>query len=85
MMRKVYIVKYALTKGIIETEVDEAKITNDYIVIRNDMFYLGTAFKVNSEIFLDKQQAIMKAKQMIERKIKNLAKQIEILKKKTFD
>ena len=81
---KVYITQYALTKGIIEAEVEESNIKNDYIFVKNNQIFLGKSFKLNHDIFLDKKLAIENAYHKRDNEIKKLYKNIELLKDKNF-
>lgn len=78
---KVWITKYALTRGIIESEGEE--LSKTMIRVR------GAAVKCQVySIFPDwwpsKESAILRAEQMRNAKIKSLEKQVEKLKKLKF-
>lgn len=77
---KVWIVKYALTQGIIEKEVRGCK--ND--MVADDTSYI-TAHYHKEDYCLDKQSALAKAEQMRQKKIASLKKQIEKLEKMKFE
>ncbi|MGG7470791.1 hypothetical protein ACVVIH_20565 [Chryseobacterium arthrosphaerae] len=78
---KVYITKYALTKGIIESEGEilggPTKMLRTTINSYRVNFY-GTEWHQN------KNEAIYKAEEMRKKKIASLEKQIEKLKKLKF-
>lgn len=80
-MAKVFITKYALTKGIIEVEAELHKSSyNGELFIMNDYcsHYIGKG------AFLDKSDALKKAEEMRKKKISSLKKQIGKLEKMTF-
>lgn len=78
---KVYITKYALTTGIIESEADiiERDPKMIYTVINSYNVYF---FK--PDWHQNKNEAIYKAEEMRKKKIASLEKQIEKLKKLKF-
>lgn len=77
---KAWITKYAITKGILEKEVEDCK---DSMVEESDnhfpTYYHGTDWHT------DKQSAIAKAEEMRLRKIASLKRQIEKLKNMKFE
>lgn len=77
---KVYITKYALTKGILEKEVEDC---GNGMVRENEnhfpTYYHGTDWHK------DKQSAIDKAEEMRKKKIASLKKQIEKLEKMKYE
>lgn len=77
---KAWITKYALTKGILEKEVDDC---GDGMVIESNnhfpTYYHGTDWHK------DKKSAIAKAEEMRKKKIASLKKKIEKLEKMKFD
>lgn len=78
---KVYVTKYALTKGIIE--VDDAKfLYNNHVVIRE-----SRCEPLISPVdwFKTKQEAINRASKMRINKIASLRKRIEELEEMKFD
>lgn len=81
-MAKVYITKYAISRGIeeIEREIYEVRYY-DYSYIKYDFC---TLLYIGKDAFLDKSEAIKKAEEMKKRKIASLRKQIEKLEKMTF-
>lgn len=83
---KVWITKYALTKGIIEAETD--KISNDgfchaYWIDKNG--YKCNSFFHPKYFEKDKESAVSKAEEMRQKKIASLKKQIEKLEKMKFE
>ena len=82
---KVWITKYALTKGIEEADV-ELTSTADLVVERSsgalgcDQYYHGKG----KEWHQTKIEAIQRAEEMRKKKIDSLRKQIEKLEKMTF-
>lgn len=77
---KVWITKYALTKGILEKEVEGC---GDGMVKESEnhfpTYYHGTDWRK------DKQSAIAKAEEMRKKKIQSLKKKIEQLEKMKFE
>lgn len=81
-MAKVFITKYALTKGIKEIEADiiRSRFENEEYVIDDSYSY----FRIGTNAFTDKSEALKKAEEMKIRKIASLRKQIEKLEKLSF-
>ena len=88
----VYLAKYALSKGVIETqmatiqlEIIEKKKAEGfkYPLVHTvlDRFY---AYFWGKELFLTKEEAITKAEEMRVEKLKSLEKSLDRLKKMTF-
>lgn len=80
---KVWLAKYALSGGVTEETVSsvfEGKFCNT--IRTGDSYSYG--YYIGSEIFPTKQEAINKANEMRDKKIKSLEKQIDKLKKLTF-
>lgn len=77
---KVWITKYALTKGILEKEVEDC---GDGMIKEKEShfptYYHGT------EWHSEKQSAIEKAEEMRKKKIASLKKQMEKLERMKFD
>ena len=77
---KVWITKYALTKGILEKEVEDC---GDGMVKESDnnfpTYYHGTDWHT------EKKSAIAKAEEMRKKKIASLKKKIEKLERMEFD
>lgn len=77
---KAWITKYALTKGILEKEVEDCR---DGMVRESERhfptYYHGTDWHT------DKKSAIAKAEEMRKNKISSLKKQIEKLERMEFD
>lgn len=81
-MAKVFITKYALTEGIkeVETDVRKNEVGNyEYVLYGNYSF-----FRIGSDAFTDKSEALKKAEEMRQNKIASLRKQIEKLEKLSF-
>lgn len=80
-MAKVFITKYALTKGIKEIEADiiRSRFGNEEYVIDDSYSYF-----LRKDAFTDKSEALKKAEEMKIRKIASLRKQIEKLEKLSF-
>lgn len=83
---KVWITKYALTRGIIEAEIDEVKnvgYCHAYWIDKNgykcDSFFHSRYFEK------DKESAVAKAEEMRQKKIASLKKQIQNLEKMKFE
>lgn len=79
---KVYITKYALTQGIYEIE---AKETREPDMIKNVENSLELYRGKGKEWHLNKEDAIKKAEEMKQKKIKSLKAQIEKFEKMTFN
>lgn len=81
-MAKVFITKYALTEGIkeIETDIIRSRFENEEYVIDDSYSY----FRIGTNAFTDKSEALKKAEEMKIRKIASLRKQIEKLEKLSF-
>lgn len=87
METKVYVTKYALTKGIQEMVMNVVNSDFDdniYYARKRCRFEL-ISFRIGIEAFLTKEEAIKKAEDMRDKKIKSLKKQIEKLDKLKFE
>jgi hypothetical protein len=79
---KVYVTKYALTRGILEGEgvIDEE---NKYVRVKNDrsadLYYLGV------NVFTSKEEAIAKGEELRLKEIENLKKRIKKLETLSFE
>lgn len=80
---KVWITKYALTKGIIEA--DGELISSDSVSILNRGLSLPTHWFYKGDWHSDKQSAIQKAEEMRQKKIASLKKQIKKLEEMRFE
>ena len=80
---KVWITKYALTKGIIE--VDGELISSDFVSILNRGVSLPTHWFYKGDWHSDKQSAIKKAEEMRQKKIESMKKQIQKLEEMRFE
>lgn len=81
-MAKVFITNYALTKGIIEKEVEIHSYRNGskYAYVRGE--FIG--YNMEKEAFSNHEDAIRKAEEMKQKKIASLKKQITKLEKLSF-
>ena len=80
---KVWITKYALTKGIIEAD---ARLTSsDSISIKELNSDLNSNWFYKGDWHSDKESAIKKAEEMRQKKIDSLKKQIEKLERMRFE
>lgn len=78
----VWLAKYALSGGIKECEVESiTTYSKEWVYLKE---FQGNSFKIGEHVFPTKQEAINKANDMRDKKIKSLEKQIEKLKKLTF-
>lgn len=80
---KVWITKYALTKGIIEADAEKA--LSDTVVIPRGRCILQSNWFCIGDWHTSKKQAIAKAEEMRQKKIASLKKQIEKLEKMKFE
>ena len=80
---KVWITKYALTKGIIEA--DGELTSSDSVSILSRDLSLPTHWFYKGDWFSDKESAIQKAEEMRQKKIASLKKQIEKLERVRFE
>ena len=81
-MTKVFITKHALTGGIRELDAEIRKtmlLAKPYVKDES-----GTLYYIDKDAFLDKLEAINKAKNMRDKKIASLRKQIDKLEKIIF-
>lgn len=81
-MEKVFITKYALTKGILEKEAEICDYGNGYIraYVKGEF----SSYSLGKECFKTKEQAMERAEKMRLKKIASLKKQIEALEKMKF-
>lgn len=81
-MAKVFITKYALTKGIIEKEADihSFRDGSKFAYVRGE--FIG--YKMTVDTFYDYKSAIQRAEEMRKKKIASLKRQIEKLEKLSF-
>lgn len=80
---KVWITKYALTKGIIEA--DGGLTSSESVSILNRGLPLPTHWFYKGDWHSDKKSAIKKAEEMRQKKIESLKKQIEKLEGMRFE
>ena len=80
---KVWITKYALTRGIIEA--DGELTSSDSVSILNRDLSLPTHWFYNGDWHSDKESAIQKAEEMRQEKIASLKNQIEKLEEMRFE
>lgn len=79
---KVWITKYALTRGIIETEGEVSVDFPDLLSAKGNVNYLHGEGK---EWHRTKESAIKKSEEMRQKKIASLKKQIEKLEEMRFE
>lgn len=80
---KVWITKYALTKGIIEA--DGELTSSDSVSILNRGLSLPTHWFYKGDWHSNMQSAIMRAEEMRQKKIESLKKQIKKLERMRFE
>lgn len=83
MEEKIYITKFALSTGIKEVE-----LTREYKVDNMKFVYVKgkySSYKIGSEAFISKEDAIKQAEIMRLKKIESLKKQIKKLEKLKFE
>lgn len=80
---KVWITKYALTRGIIEA--DGELTSSDSVIILNRGLSLPTYWFYKGDWHSNKQSAIKKAEEMRQKKIESLKKQIKKLEEMRFE
>ncbi len=83
-MAKVFITKYALTKGIIEKEADIRPFRDGskFAYIRGELFI---GYKMTVDAFYDYESAIQRAEEVRKKRIASLKRQIEKLEKLSFN
>lgn len=83
-MEKVYITKYALTRGILEIEAEIMKSYWDKYpgYVKDEE---GKIYYINKDAFTDEDEAILKAEEMRKERIISLYKQIDRLDKLRFE
>lgn len=81
-MKKVFITKYALTKGILEKEAEICNCGNGHIraYVKGEF----SSYSLGKEAFRTREQAMEGAEKMRLKKIASLKKQIEALEKMKF-
>lgn len=81
-MEKVFITKYALTKGILEKEAGICDYGNGHIraYVKGEF----SSYSLGKEAFRTREQAMERAEKMRLKKIASLKKQIEALEKMKF-
>lgn len=89
-MEKVYLTKYALTRGIIvvevEVEVDKnSALLQKYIYVKSLSTGLLTRFILGQDCFLTLAEAEEKAEEMRTKKINSLNHQLKKLQKLKFE
>lgn len=82
-MAKIFITKYALTKGIIEKEADihSFRDGSKFAHIRGEF----TGYKMTVDAFYNYESAIQRAEEVRKKRIVSLKKQIEKLEKLSFN
>ena len=81
-MEKVFITKYALTKGILEKEAEICDYGYEYEIA----YVIGefSSYSLGKEAFRTREQAMERAEKMRLKMIASLKKQIEALEKMKF-
>lgn len=81
-MAKVFITKYALTKGIIEkeAEIHSYRDGSQFAFLKGEF----SGYKMSKDAFHDHENAIRKSEEMRQKKIASLKKQIAKLEKLSF-
>lgn len=80
---KVWITKYALTKGILEKEAEECG--DNTVIVKKDEYLPCCYHTEGKEWHRTKESAIQRAEEMCHKKIESLKKQIENLEKMKFE
>lgn len=82
-MAKIFITKYALTKGIIEKEADihSFRDGSKFAYVRGE--FIG--YKMTVDAFYNYESAIQRAEEVRKKRIASLKKQIEKLEKLSFN
>lgn len=82
-MKKVYITKYALTKGVIEKDGEIADYGNGHVraFVHGDY----SSYGIGSEAFYTKEEALKNAEERRIKKIESLKKQIKKLENLKFE
>lgn len=82
MEKKIFVFKYALTRGIIEVDAEIGHGTyEEYAKVKNQMDIIW----LNRDYVHTKEEALKKAEDMRFKKIESLKKQIVKLEKMKFD
>lgn len=81
-MAKVWITKYALTKGIYEAEVNDSQADEGRVLILKGGHYYGSIYSPHWH--KAKESAIAQAEKMCTKRIESLKKQIAKLEKIKF-
>lgn len=79
-MEKVFITKYALTKGILEKEAEIRDYGYEIAYVKGGF----SSYSLGKEAFRTREQAMERAEKMRLKKIASLKKQIEALEKMKF-
>lgn len=82
MNKKVYITKYALSRGIIETCDYKISSRDPSWIYSTNHFY---NYKIGRDVFFEREEAIKDAYQKRDKKIKSLKKQIDNLNTLKFE
>lgn len=80
---KVWVTKYALTKGIMEKEAELCDNTDGRMIRIKDNPY--NEYYAGGEWFHTKEEAVQKAEELKVKKIKSVKKQLEKLQNLKFD
>jgi hypothetical protein len=79
---KVWITKYALTKGILEKDADSSSVSKEMIKVRDDKY---TEYYHGQDWHLNKENAIIRAEKMRKGKLDSLKREIERIQNVKFD
>lgn len=82
---KVWITKYALTQGIFEIEAERCTNVSDDMIEQKNIQWQTYYYGEGNEWHLTKEGAIKRAKEMREKKIKSLKKQLNKIEKLDFN
>lgn len=82
-MKKVYITKYALSRGILEKKAEIADFMNGHkrAFVEGDFL----SYRIGSEAFFEKEDAIKNAEKRRNKKIESLKKKINKLENLKFE
>ncbi len=78
---KVWITKYALTKGLYEEEIEPPRAGSDYVYTKGPY---RVQFRLGKDAFVDRKQAVKEADRLRRNKINSLKRQVQSLTEMTF-
>lgn len=79
-VQKMWVSKYALTKGLYEEEVT-IRDDSQYVIAKGDCW---NSLKLGHDVFPTREEAVQRAGKMRDAKLASLAKQISKLEKRAF-